>query len=131
MSEETAILNAKGAIARHMQWRMTLQLAITLEEPLAPEHIQQIRTYRRCAIGRWLDSEATAAMRQHPAYVDLCDKHVDFHREMDGVAKLIEGGRYAEAARAIDPYSSFAYSSKALALAITAYDRIATIAVPV
>ncbi len=109
MSEETAILNAKGAIARHMQWRMTLQLAITLEEPLAPEHIQQIRTYR----------------------VDLCDKHVDFHREMDGVAKLIEGGRYAEAARAIDPYSSFAYSSKALALAITAYDRIATIAVPV
>ena len=47
MSEAAPVLNAKAAIARHVQWRITLQLAITLREPLSAGHTEQIRHYRR------------------------------------------------------------------------------------
>jgi hypothetical protein len=56
MSGSTSVLNAKGAIARHVQWRISLQFAIRMQEPLSEAQLDQIRHYRRCAIGVWLDS---------------------------------------------------------------------------
>jgi hypothetical protein len=128
MSETAEVLNAKGAIARHVQWKITLQTSITLRESLSSIHLEQISHYRRCAIGRWLDSDATLAMRNHPAYQELVDRHIAFHFEMHNVAALIQNKRYTDAARAIATASVFSRSSNSLALAITAYDRVAPIA---
>jgi hypothetical protein len=63
MPDVSTVLNAKAAIARHIQWKITLQLAITLQEPLSVDHIHQILNFRECAIGRWLDSATTLPMR--------------------------------------------------------------------
>jgi hypothetical protein len=131
MPDDAIILNARAAIARHMQWKMTLQLAITMQEPLAAAHMEQIRHYRRCAIGRWLDSPVTQPMRLHAEYRNLVEKHISFHREMERIACLINDQRFMEAARAIDAHSSFTRGSQALALAIMAYDAVAAIAAPV
>jgi hypothetical protein len=70
-------------------------------------------------------------MRSHPAYLDLVRRHIHFHFEMQHIANCIAQSRFDEANRAMEAESSFARSSNALAQAVTAYDRIATIAVPV
>jgi len=131
MPESTLVLSAKDAIQRHIQWRITLQLAIALQEPLSAGHLDQILHFRQCAIGRWLDSEATLAMQADPAYADLVNKHIDFHKEMGRVANLIAACDFREAGRSIDPRSSFGRSSKALANAMMAFDQITPMAVPV
>jgi hypothetical protein len=131
MSASTSVLNAKGAIARHIQWRISLQFAIRMQEPLSESQLEHIRHYRRCAIGLWLESPATLPMRSHPAYLDLVHRHIDFHFEMQHIANCIALSKFDVATRAIAAESSFSRSSNALAMAVTAYDRIATIAVPV
>ena len=130
MPESSTVLNAKGAIARHIQWRIALQLAIRMRETLSEDQVDEIRHYRRCAIGRWLESPATIAMRSHPAYLDLVNKHIDFHLEMQHIANLIEQRSFDDAAREMDQASRFTASSKALAMSVTAYDRIAPMAIP-
>ena len=130
MPNSAAVLNAKSAIARHIQWKITLQLAITMQEPLSALHVREILHFRECAIGRWLDSAATLPMRVKAEYADLVRKHIDFHHEMTKIANLIAQGRYEDAARNISPSSSFIRSSHALANAVMAYDNVAAIAVP-
>ena len=130
MPDVSTVLNAKAAISRHIQWKITLQVAITLQEPLTTEQIHQIQHARECAIGRWLDSPLTLGMRSSLQYSNLVRKHLDFHREMGRIAELILDGRFEDAARAISPSSPFLQSSKALANAVMAYDGLTAIAVP-
>ena len=131
MQDVSTVLNAKAAISRHIQWKIALQLAITLQEPLTVEQIHQIWHARECAVGRWLDSPLTFGMRSSLQYSNLVRKHLEFHREMGCIADLIVDGRFEDAARAISPMSPFMQISKALAHAIMAYDALTAIAVPV
>ena len=130
MPDVSTVLDARAAIARHIQWKITLQLAITLQEPLSVDHVNQILNFRRCSIGRWLDSGATLSMRGTPQYADLTRKHIEFHEEMKRIADLIAGASYDDAAKGISPSSSFMRGSKALANAVMAYDAVAAVAVP-
>jgi methyl-accepting chemotaxis protein len=129
--DERAVLDAKGAITRHVQWKITLQMAIAMREQLTPLQMEQIRHHRRCAIGRWLDSPATTEMRLSAAYHDLVQRHIEFHRDMERVANLIEEQRFEEADRAMDAFSGFQRAARALGLAVTVYDGIMTMSVPV
>ncbi len=131
MPDVSSVLNAKAAIARHIQWKITLQFAITMQEPLSADHVNQILHFRQCAIGRWLDSPTTLPMRGTPQYADLMRKHIEFHHEMKRIADLIDDSNYEDAARGISPSSSFMRCSEALANAVMVYDAVAAIAVPV
>jgi hypothetical protein len=124
------VLNAKGAIARHVQWKIALQTAIVLREALSASQLDQIRHHRRCAIGLWLDSAATLRFRSSPAYLDLVRKHIGFHHQMERVAVLIGQQSFEEAGRQIKTGSGFHGAALALALAMTVYDQISPIAVP-
>ena len=123
------IVTAKDAIARHMQWKITLQLAIALNEPLSPSAIHTIEHSEECPIGRWLVSQHTTGLRNTPEYRDLVAGHEEFHREVAQIAAMINHGKYGAARRAIDPNSSFRRASQAMANAITALDRIQPIAI--
>ena len=129
--EATQVLNAKEAIAKHVKWKIALQFAITMKEQLAPEQVSAIQHHRQCAIGLWLDSPVNFTMRQHPAYRDLVARHMQFHREMIVVSQLIAENRFYEAAVAMKQNSGFAHAGLALAQAITAFDQIAKVAVPI
>ena len=130
MPDVETVLNAKAAISRHIQWKITLQVAISMQEPLTVDHIRQIRHSRECAIGKWLDSPLTLSMRGTAQYADLMRKHIEFHREMERIADLIADGEFELAARGISPSSGFMRGSKALANAVMAYDAVAAITVP-
>ena len=127
---EPAVLTAKDAIRRHMRWRMTLQFAIATREALSPEHLEQIRHFRLCAIGRWLDSPATFSIRNSREYADLVRRHVRFHEEMEVIAELLESGRFEDAGEAMRLSRAFDLASEALAAAIMACDRVLPIAAP-
>jgi hypothetical protein len=126
---DAPIVTAKDAIARHMQWKITLQLAIALNEPLSPSAIRAIEHSEECPIGRWLVSQYTLGIRGTAEYRDLVAGHEEFHREAAQVASLINSRKYGAARRALDPNSSFRRTSQAMANAITALDRIQPIAI--
>ena len=124
------VLTAKDAIRRHMQWKITIQLAITMREPLSADHVQQIENFRRCAIGAWLESSATLPIRSCAEYDELKRRHIRFHDEMVSIARLLHAGRFEEATVATQPGSAFDLASRALAAAITVCNRILPIAAP-
>jgi hypothetical protein len=126
---DTPIVTAKDAIARHMQWKITLQLAIALNEPLSPNAIHAIEHSEQCPIGRWLASQHTLGLRNTPEYRDLVARHEEIHRVLAQIAALINSRKYGAARRAIDLNSNFRKASQAMANAITALDRIQPIAI--
>lgn len=128
--EVTKVLNAKEAIAKHVNWRLVLQFAIAVEEQLTPEQVSAIQHHRECAIGRWLDSPVNSEIRQLPAYRDVVTRHIQFHQEMISVSQLITQRRFSEAATSIKETSKFTQASLALARAITALDQVVKLAVP-
>ncbi len=119
------MLNAKDAIAHHMQWRSTFLLAIACQDPLPEDLRQQIRDETRCKIGVWLDSRETLPIRKRPEYLDVVTRHRAFHREMDGVAKLIERGDFAAAKAAVGRDTTYEEASQMLASAIVTLNRAA------
>ncbi|MGD0796377.1 MAG: hypothetical protein ABR910_01525 [Acidobacteriaceae bacterium] len=117
-----AVLSAKDAIAMHMRWRITLQLAIARREPLSPAAVRAIKEPNECCIGVWLLSSRTRAVRHTPQYLALVARHLEFHREMLEIATQIANRNFAAANRALDPGNGFQRASLALATALTAFD---------
>jgi len=122
------IVTAKDAISHHTQWRIALQVAIALHEPLSPSAIRAIQCSEECSIGRWLVSQHTLSIRDTPVYRDLVARHEEIHRELAQIASLVNNRKYSAARRALDPNSSFRQASQAMASAITAFDSIQTVA---
>lgn len=125
-----AVLNAKQAIAKHVNWKIVLKFAITMEEQLTEEQIRTIQYPRLCSIGRWLELPGVLRMQTHPAYCDLIANHVRFHREMMTIAELISSARFERAAVSISEGSGFSRASLALARSITAFNAVHEIMVP-
>jgi hypothetical protein len=123
------IVTAKDAIANHMRWKITLQVAIALNEPLSPSSIRAIEHLDECPIGRWLVSQHTLSIRNTEEYRDLVFRHEEIHREVAQIASMINNRKYSAARRALDPNSSFRQASQAMANAIMALDLIQTIAI--
>jgi hypothetical protein len=118
-----AVLTVKDAIAMHIRWKVTLQLAIARQEPLSPAAIRAIEQPDECCIGAWLISPQAFSLRRSPAYLTVVKCHAAFHREMLGIANQIASRDFAAAARALDPGGSFQGASFALAGALTTLDR--------
>ncbi len=123
----TPLLTAKEAIAIHVRWRITLQTAVATRQPLSVNAIRVIEQPDECCIGRWLLSSHTFAIRRRPEYLALVARHVEFHREMAHLARLIDGGDFEAAERALAAGGSFQKASRAIAGAISAIDRIQTV----
>lgn len=126
---DVPIVTAKEAIAHHMRWRITLQLAVTLREPLSPGATRAIQHLEECSIGKWLVSRHTLDVRNTPQYRNLVARHEEFHRVMTQIAFSINHGEYEAAGQALAPGSSFRKASQAISGAIMALDRVQTIAI--
>ena len=125
---DVPIVTAKDAIAHHMRWRIALQLAATMREPLSPGATRAIEHQEECSIGKWLVSRHTLDVRNTPQYRDLVARHEEFHRVMTEIAFAINHGDYEAAGQALAPGSSFRRAAQSIASAMMALDRIQTIA---
>jgi hypothetical protein len=126
---DVPIVTAKDAIAHHMRWRITLQLAVTMHEPLSPGATRAIQHLEECSIGKWLVSQHTSSIRNTPEYRDLVACHEQFHRVMNQIAFAINRGDYEAAGQALAAGSNFRKAAQAIASAMMALDRIQMIAI--
>jgi hypothetical protein len=125
---DVPIITAKEAVAHHMRWRITLQLAVAMREPLSPGATRAIEHLEECTIGKWLVSQHTLSARDTPEYQALVARHEEFHRVMHEIAFSISHEDYETAGLALAPGSSFRRAAQAISSAMMALDRIQTIA---
>lgn len=118
------VLTAKDAIARHMQWKITLIFAIQRREGLSAESVDQIAHEDHCAIGQWLFSRKTLGIRERVEYKTLVARHKSFHCEMSRVAALINSSGFEEAEKALGPKSRYTAASHAIVFAIMEMDKV-------
>jgi hypothetical protein len=118
------ILNARDAIASLVRWKITLLMATQMREPLSERATYSIQHPDECSIGQWLLSRHTLHLRNTPEYRAATRLHIEFHREMQTIARLINTADYAAAERLLNAPTSFQHASTAVANAIMALDRI-------
>jgi methyl-accepting chemotaxis protein len=117
------ILNARDAIASHVRWKITLLTAARMQEALSDRATLSIQHPEQCAIRRWLLSDHTAPLRDRPEYTVALNRHIDFHREMQRIAHLLNNARYVEAESLLASGSAFEQTSLAVANALMSLDR--------
>lgn len=118
------ILNARDAIASLVRWKITLLTATQMREPLSERATHSIYHPDDCSIGQWLLSRHTQHLRSTPQYSAAVRLHVEFHREMQAIARLINTADYAAAERLLNAPAGFQEASTAAAHAIMALDRV-------
>ena len=76
-----------------------------------------------CPLGRWLHGPGGARWGGKPSFVELVDRHADFHRAAGSVARQINAGDYERAERLIGAGSDFARASTEVATLLTRAKR--------
>jgi hypothetical protein len=118
------IVTARDAIASHVRWKITLLTATRMREPLSERATHSIQHPDECSIHQWLVSQHTLHLRGAPEYRAVLDRHVEFHREMQAIARLINAAEYTTAERLLNSPAGFQHASIAVANAIMALERI-------
>jgi methyl-accepting chemotaxis protein len=118
------IINARDAIASHVRWKITLLTAARMHEPLSERATRSIQHPEECSIRQWLFSLHTQHLRRTPEYLAVLDRHTEFHREMQAIARLINTGEFAAAERLLTSHGSFEQASLAVANAIMVLEPI-------
>jgi hypothetical protein len=118
------ILNARDAIASLVRWKITLQTATQLREPLSKLATRTIHQPDECSVGLWLLSRHTLHLRHMPEYSTVIDLHNAFHREMQTIARLINTGDYAAADRMLNAPTGFQHLCNVSGHAIMALERV-------
>ena len=125
---DVPIVTAKDAIAHHMRWRITLQLAVAMREPLSPGATRAIQHLEECSIGKWLYLR-TQSNLLYKEYRDLVACHEEFHRVMTQIPFSINHGEYEAAGRRWLPIAASAWRPSAISSAMMALDRVQAIAI--
>jgi hypothetical protein len=112
------ILTPRDAIASHVRWKITLQLAMHLREPLSERATRSITHIEECSIHKWLLSEHTRHVRHSTEYRAVVQLHSAFHDQMLQIANLLQATDFDEVERRVNHPGPFQDASNALANAI-------------
>lgn len=66
-------------INRHLAWIESVASLFRNEE-VTDEKLQEISQYDHCALGQWLDSDASAKYQVLPEFEELKESHESFHK---------------------------------------------------
>ncbi|TXT41137.1 MAG: methyl-accepting chemotaxis sensory transducer [Comamonadaceae bacterium] len=127
MSESTQLVvasdanfNFDKAIEAHRAWKVRLRKAIADKAHLDADTICRDD---KCPLGQWLHGDGGRQWGSKPRFVELLDKHAQFHQVAGGVAKQINQGQYALAEKLIGSGSEFAQVSTEVATLLTKAKR--------
>jgi methyl-accepting chemotaxis protein len=96
------------AIEAHRAWKIRLRKGISGEEKL---DVETICRDDKCPLGQWIHGAGGQRWGSKPGFVELMEKHAEFHQTAGDVARKINGGHKAEAERLIGSGSRFAQVS--------------------
>lgn len=109
-----------SAIEAHRQWKVRLRKAISEHQQL---DVNTICKDDQCALGKWLHGSGNQSWSHSPTFVELVNKHAEFHQSAGEAARMINSGRMDEAERLIGSGSAFAKNSTEVAALLTRAKR--------
>lgn len=101
-----------SAIEAHRQWKVKLRKAISEHSKLDAETVCRDNA---CPLGKWIHGPGGVQWGTRPTFVELMNKHAEFHQAAGSVAHKINAGQYADAERLIGSGSVFAQVSTEVA----------------
>ena len=110
-------------IAAHAQWKTKFRAAISRQDQLDYETISKDNC---CELGKWLYGPGRQQYGAAKGFVDLIEKHKQFHVAAGDVAKTINEKKYSLAERMIDSNSNFGRASTQVSFAISSLKRATT-----
>jgi len=108
-------LDPHEAIAKHLLWKTKLRNAALHNETL---DVEAISCDDRCAVGQWLYSSASAQWSGQPHFVDLLQRHREFHQEAGRVAQTIMGGNPQGGLSMMETDTPFSRATQAVVMAL-------------
>ncbi|GAB4472975.1 MAG: hypothetical protein OHK0044_16910 [Burkholderiaceae bacterium] len=108
------------AVEAHRAWKVKLRQAISGKEKLDAATIKRDDC---CPLGKWLHGEGRGRWGTRPAFVNLLDKHREFHLAAGEVAETINRGAYERAESLLGGGSRFAEASNTTVAAIQRAQR--------
>ena len=109
-----------SAIEAHRQWKVKLRKAISEHSKLDAETVCRDNA---CPLGKWIHGPGGVQWGTRPTFVELMNKHAEFHQVAGSVAHKINAGQYADAERLIGSGSVFAQVSTEVATILTKAKR--------
>ncbi|OIQ73273.1 aerotaxis receptor [mine drainage metagenome] len=110
-------IDLKEAIAKHLQWKTNLRNAALHEEPL---DVETIRKDNCCVLGKWLYGPGQREWQGQARFVELVERHREFHLQAASVAQVISSGRTQEGIKMMEGGTAFAKATQAVVMAIRA-----------
>jgi len=92
------------AIEAHRQWKVKLRKAIAGHDTLDSDAICRDD---RCPLGQWIHGPGGAQWGTRPTFVELLNKHAEFHHTAGAVARQINAGQFTQAEGLINAGSTF------------------------
>ena len=118
--EAVADFDFDQAIEAHRNWKVRLRKAIADQGQLDADTLCRDD---RCPLGRWIHGAGGQRWGSRPTFVELVERHAEFHRVAGAVARQINQGHYGEAERLIGSGSSFAQVSTEVTTLLTRAQR--------
>jgi len=108
------------AIEAHRQWKVTLRKAISGHQKLDADTLCRDD---QCPLGRWIHGPGGQLWGSKPRFVELTQRHADFHKAAGEVAHKINAAQFTDAERLIGSGSRFAQASTEVATLLTMAKR--------
>jgi methyl-accepting chemotaxis protein len=108
------------AIEAHRHWKVRLRKAIADHAHL---DVDTICRDDQCPLGQWLHGAGGRRWGGRPGFVELLERHAEFHTTAGSVARQINAGAYADAERLIGTGSKFAQISNLVCTLLTRAKR--------
>ena len=103
------------AIKAHADWKLKLRHAITNHETLDAATVARDDC---CTLGKWVRGSGGQRFGHHPVFVDLIDRHANFHQQAGRVAQAINQQEYQKASGMLGTNTPFTQASQVVIQAI-------------
>ena len=90
-------------ITNHLEWIDTVASLLNNEE-LVEEDFQEITRHDKCALGQWLESEASQSFKDLPEFKKLVETHEAFHKLAGDLVLSLQQGQEADAIEAQEEF---------------------------
>jgi methyl-accepting chemotaxis protein len=111
-----------AAIEAHRAWKIKLRNAISHHEKL---DVGTISRDDCCPLGKWIHGPGGHHYGSKPRFVELQNKHRDFHRAVGTIAQSINDGQHANAEKLLGAGSAFTTISTDIVSVLTRFKRSA------
>lgn len=89
-------MDLRNEIINHIEW-MENVASILGNEEITEDEVLALTQHDKCALGKWLDSEASSEYKQLPEFESLVQSHSAFHKLAGNLITAVQLGKEDDA----------------------------------